>query len=66
MPKGKSATIRLTASQRAQIRKLTGSDHASVKFEVTPGKGAALATKSELVRKLAPTKFKGPITVDWP
>ena len=43
MARAKSITIKLTGKQREQLKKLTGSDHAEVKFEAV---GGSLASRS--------------------
>jgi hypothetical protein len=47
MPRPKSVTIKLTTKQRGQVKRVTGEDHAEMKFE-----RAALAVKSAPKRYL--------------
>jgi len=56
MAKPKNVTIKLTAKQRYELKRLTGADHSEVMFEsVTPHAGA-VASRATLSGKSAPKK----------
>jgi hypothetical protein len=58
MAKPMSVTIRLTAKQRSELKRLTGRDHDEVLFESVTTQSGALPSRAVLAGKSAPRSIK--------
>jgi len=56
MAKPKNVTIKLTAKQRYELKRLTGADHDEVMFEAVTPKAGVVASRAILTGKSAPKK----------